>query len=232
MNFLKENLILTVIPDNVDGISKGVIKKINSDNFIICLDRPNLNKIKIPPSLEVTIQTEDCLIRFITDFIKIRENELCLAMPKNHKIIQQREYARARINIPVDLKEIMNPNNADNTSSQIFTANIYDLSSGGMKFILNNYFNEGTLFEAKFNVLENKKIVTLIEILKVDYFINDEVSSQNDKNYIFSAKFKEIDKFNRFAIIQACFKRQLELRCKECNLDELNDGGEYYYTCR
>lgn len=200
MDFLKINQKLKIIPDEIKGISSGIIKEIYQDFFTVQLDKNN-NSLAVGQNIEIIISGENCLTRFETKIFEIKGDIANFLIPEKFKNIQRREYTRININIPVNLKKPAAANESINTSTE-------DLSGGGMKVMSESSFDIDTLLEAKLSINTKKNIKTLIKILRVD------TCEQNLKKYHLSGKFKEISNADRITIIQLCFKRQLELKCK------------------
>lgn len=200
MDFLKKDQKIKVIPENIEEISGGTIIEVASDYFSVSLNNPH-NDLEIDSNIEFIITDKDFLIRFEAKIIQIKDNVVCFSLPQEFKYMQRREYTRVDINIPVNLTEINNPD----TSADTLTTN---LSGGGLQVISRENFDIGTLLKAKFNILNKKDVRVVMEILRMDKNL------QNNEEYLLSGEFADISNTNRTAIIQLCFKRQLELRCK------------------
>jgi c-di-GMP-binding flagellar brake protein YcgR len=199
MDFLKNSQKLRVIPDEIKGISNGIIQEVCPEYFMVCLD--DANNLSIQDNIEIIISADNCLIRFDTKVIKIEGKTVYFSIPKEFRYIQRREYTRVDINIPIKLREF---NELEYINS--FSENI---SGGGMQIISTKYFDIGNLLEAKFNVFEAKDINTVLKVLRIDS------QSENKEECHLSGEFEDISNADRTAIIQLCFKRHLELKCKE-----------------
>lgn len=205
MDFIKNNQKLKIIPDEVKGINSGVVKEVNPLYFTVHLDNPNTDLPSIGENIEVIIPLDNCLVRFDTKIAEVNANIVKFSAPEKCRYVQRREYTRVNVNIPVNLKE-----NSDSESINSITQN---LSGGGMQILSSKNFDTGNLLEANFSILNRSNITTLLEILRTNDYDN------NSKEYSLSGEFKQISNIDRTAIIQLCFKRQLETKCKEVKTD-------------
>ncbi|OGI21470.1 MAG: hypothetical protein A2287_02395 [Candidatus Melainabacteria bacterium RIFOXYA12_FULL_32_12] len=203
MDFLKNNQELKIIPSEIKGISNGIIREIYPQYFTVQLDNVNDDLLRIGDHIEIIVPMKDYMIRFEVQVNLIDGNLVHFSLPKQFRRIQRREYTRVNVNIPVKLREVNNSNNINSI--------IENLSGGGMKLVSSEDFDIDSLLEANFSILSRKDINTVLKVLRTDKY--------NSKEYNLAAEFKEISNVDRTAIIQLCFKRQLELKCKEFRVD-------------
>lgn len=200
MDFLIKEQKVRVIPADVKGIAEGIVLDGNQESLTVVFDNFEENFFEGGSEVEVIIPTEKCIIRFESNIAEIDGKSIKLTIPDEIRFIQRREYTRVELNIPVDLKEYDCP-------EAIIKSSAMNISGGGMQVAAPLSFDEGVLIEAEFNILMNKPIKTVLEILRVD---------ENDINneYFLSGRFNQISNTDRTAIIHLCFKKQLEQRCK------------------
>ena len=203
MDFLKNNQELKVIPTEIKGISSGVVKEITPPGFIVQLNNVDKDLLKIGDSVEVIVPINNCLIRFESKINSVETNFVTFSLPNKFRRVQRREYTRVNVNIPVKLREL-------NASTGVDSI-MQDLSGGGMRLISDKGFGINSLLEADFKILARKDIKTMLKILRINKF--------NDKEYTLAGEFKEISNVDKTAIIQLCFKRQLEIKSKEVKTD-------------
>lgn len=201
MYFLENNPKIKLIPDEVKGATNGVVTEYNSENFLVLLENINSLKLDINDIVEIMVSLETCIIRFDAKVKAFNAEVVTLSLPESYKTVQRREYVRVDVNIPVEIKEVTPEGKELNSMCQ-------DLSGGGLKLLAPESFKEGALLEARLKIVDQKSISTVMEVLRVN--------SDNDSSldYYISGRFVKISNSDRTAIIQLCFKRQLEKSCK------------------
>lgn len=203
MDFLKNNQELKVIPSEIKGISNGIVKEITPSAFTVQLNNIDKDLLKIGDSVEIIVPVNNCLVRFEAKINSIDTNFVAFSLPNKFRRIQRREYTRVSVNIPVKLRELNTSTGVDSVAN--------DLSGGGMRLISDRDFDINNLLEANFRILARKDIKTVLRILRIN--------KSNDKEYTLAGEFKEISNIDKTAIIQLCFKRQLEIKSKEFKTD-------------
>lgn len=198
MDFLKINQNIKIVPDELKGIFSGTITYADSEYFEALLSHLNAD---LTGDAEVIISTDSSVVIFKTSVIQAKDNLVRFTIPGKFKHTQRREYLRVDINIPVELKTSGKEDNAIKSSTE-------NISGGGMQLTSPQKFDVGALLFAKFNVLDKKSINTIVEVLRIDK------TEHNNKKYFLAGKFTEISSNDRAALIQMCFKKQLEKRCK------------------
>ncbi len=202
MKFFQIKKKLNMILPNYYGIKTGEIFQINNDDFVVLLDGYSAN-FSPSQSIEFSIPSNECLVKFYSDVIKVNGQEVSFSLPKDVRYIQRRQYSRVEHSVPVEAVNI-------NTTDKYVLAT-KNISGGGLKIISDKKFKVGCVFDVSFNVMENMKVKTLLKILRV------EPNKLKENEYYLSGQFIEISEKDRFLIIQATFKRQLELKCKGIN---------------
>jgi c-di-GMP-binding flagellar brake protein YcgR len=211
MNFLKKDIKVKIIPANIKAITSGSIIEIMEGSFVVAISKSAV--FETHDLLELIISSQNDIIKFESKVIEAKEDCLYLSNPENIHYSQRREYPRVSISIPVVLKDINNPEN----SSESVTKNI---SGGGMQVVADKNFAVGSLLKAKLRILDKESMETMLEILRIDD--KDKCS----KEYFISGRFKNLSNTQKTALIQVCFKRQLELKFKGVKSGFC--GGESY----
>lgn len=201
MDFLNKDQKLKIIPGNIKGVSNGVVKNYSSDHFEVQLDNPS-ECLNINESIEIIIPVDNTLIKFETKITRIDGDTVYFSLPEKTKFIQRREYIRIDVEIPVELKDVTSDKNINSVAK--------NLSGGGMQVVSSDSFDIGSLLEAQFTIFDKKNIKAVMEILR---------TGKDNENYSIAGQFKNISSSDRAAIIQLCFKRQLESRCKDLDSD-------------
>lgn len=200
MNPIKENQKIKIIPDNVEKFSVGTIVSASQDCFIAEINNPSMVMAGLEP--EILISSDDYMVMFTSKVNKIERNKVFFSVPPKFNYIQKREYPRINIQLPVLLQITDNP-------EEKIKAEIINIGGGGMQIMYcgeyEGLFKPNILINAEFNLTNNKHINVVFEVLRIN--------EENNKIFL-SGKFKTISNFDKTTIIQFCFKRQLEAKCK------------------
>lgn len=202
MKYLKNNQKLKIVPEDTKGITTGVIKSMSPVSFVVAVEEDDKQNLIDREVFEIIISDETCIISFETKVVDTKDNLVCFSMPENFKLIQRREYTRVDMNIPVSFK--------NNEAGEEVIGTTRNISGGGLKASASKPLAEGKLMEANFKIFNVKDIKTIVEVLRTE-------AKDDTTEYVMSGKFKEISNADRVALIQMCFKRQLELKCKGVN---------------
>lgn len=201
MKYLKNNQRLKIVPDDASGVLTGVIKSMSPVSFVVAVESPDSPMLKQGEVFEIVISDETCILSFETKITEIKDSLVCFSMPENFRLVQRREYPRVDISIPVSIKELSTENGVE------FLGTTSNISGGGLKVTAPGVVNPGMLVETQFKILNVKNIKTILEVLRTEH-------PDGGSDFFVSGKFKEISNADRIALIQLCFKRQLELKCK------------------
>ncbi|HBG47981.1 MAG TPA: hypothetical protein DDW90_00410 [Cyanobacteria bacterium UBA9971] len=193
VNPIKKNQKIKIIPDNIEEFSMGIIIFACKDYFVAEVKNSSLIMIDSEP--EILISAEDYMIMFASKVNKIDNNKVFFAVPPKFTIVQKREYPRIKTKIPVFIKETVN--------SKEIEAETINIGGGGMQFVSSVKYNLNCILNARFSLPNKKEINTLFEILRAD-------CEQLNEKILLSGKFQTISNFDKIAIVQFCFKRQLE----------------------
>lgn len=199
MNFFQVKKKLNMLLPSYDGIKTGEIIQINSDSFTVLLDSA-LDCFIPSQNVEFSIPSNECLVKFYSDIVKLDTNKVTFYLPKDVRYIQRRKYSRVEFSLPVEV--------ASTDTTDKYVLETKNISGGGLKLISGKYFKTGCMLDVSFNIMDNIKIKAEFKILRVD------TSKFNDNEYYLSGQFTKIAEKDRFLLIQATFKRQLELKCK------------------
>jgi c-di-GMP-binding flagellar brake protein YcgR len=188
---LKENQKIKIIPEKISQISTGAIVSLETDYFVAKIDNPLF--VKTGNSPEILITEEDYMLLFTSKVNKIENDSVYFDIPKKYCYIQKREYARTDVDLPVMI------NNCS-------TAKIVNIGGGGMQISTDTNYKLNSLINMEFNLSPKKKIKAEFKVLRV--------AEENNK-FLLSGEFLELSNIDKTAIIQFCFKHQLELKYRK-----------------
>ena len=212
MNPIKENQKIKIIPDKIENFSMGVIISEGKDCFVAEVN--DISLITVGSKPEILISSEDYIVMFTSKISKIELNKVFFSVTSKFTFIQKREYPRISTKIPVLIKEA--------NGNQEIESVIINIGGGGMQVTSSSEFNLNSILDARFNLTNKKEINTLFEILRIGGCEQNSISASkvsmqaaDDEKFFLSGKFKKISNFDKTAIVQFCFKRQLESKCKK-----------------
>lgn len=200
MNPIKENQKIKIIPDKIKKISTGVIISVFQDCFVAEID--DISSVAPGMEPELLFSSEDYMVTCNSRVGKIEQNKVFFLFPQKFNYIQKREYPRINAKIPVLVKET---ETGDNRKAEII-----NIGGGGMQIAAPFKFNLHCILNTAFNLPNKKEINALFEILR----ISEEEAPKRNESFFLSGKFNSISNFDKTAIIQFCFKRRLELNCR------------------
>lgn len=195
MGFLKQNSNLIIMQQGSLKSFKTKVLKTDGENFEVAKGDINFEKNE---NAEFILKNDNNIIKFNSSFLDEKGDKFIFKIPKEHLLIQRREYKRVSLKLPVDLRN----------DSQSIKAQTVDISGGGMKIALNTIKSKNDLLNTKLYVLNKRTIDSIFEVLRVE-------EDKMEKNKFFlSGSFKKIKGEDRTTLIHLCFKQHLEMKCK------------------
>ncbi len=203
MEFLKAGQKLKLVPADIKELSEGLITEVNNDKFIVKTLDSESKQFAFGTYLEVICPSENCLIRFESKILPLEyPDKVALSMPENIRYIQRREYTRINLALPVKVFWSDKPDGIEALSRNI--------SGGGIQFVSERDFELKSVLSIVFALPGKQEINAKLEVLRSE-------KSENSQKWLISGQFSEISNFDRTSVVQLCFKRKLELNCKDLN---------------
>jgi len=204
MDFLKAGQKLKLVPAEIRELSEGLITQVSNDGFIVATSNLNSEQLALGADLEVICPSENCLIRFESKVLDtINPDKILLSTPVNIRYVQRREYTRINMAIPVKVVLQERPDDF----MEVLMCNI---SGGGIQFESERNFDIKSHISVSFTLSGKHEINAKLEVLRAQ-------NEDNSGKWVISGQFSKISNFDRTTIVQLCFKRKLELNCKDLN---------------
>lgn len=204
MNFLENGLILKLVPENIKDIKVGKIIDIKDNSFSAKFN-VDVSKIFELNEVEVLVNINSGVLKFFSNILSVNNDTIELNIPEKYTTVQRREYPRININIPVKLFGLNEIEEIDSITE--------DISGGGMRLSSEKDVETGKEVTAKLKITDNKSINAKFKVLRVTKEFKVE------KNIVLSGKFSDIAHSDRTAIIQLCFRKQLEQKFRKMRND-------------
>ncbi len=187
-NEIIENKEFYILSRSVDNAEKCVVISLNEDCFVVKLQ--NVRKYEIDESVELFTMTNNGQLYFETIVKDVKDDTLSVWFPISYKYLQRRQYSRIRLEEETELV----------CKDKKIPARIFDISAGGLK--VNTKEQLQLLDEYSISLdFENKKLDMTFEPIRIEVGNNEFVSS---------GRFKNISSYDRIALVQYCFRKQIE----------------------
>lgn len=187
-NQILENKEFNIISRSIDNAAKCNVIEVCEDCFKIKLQSGE--KYEPEESVELFTMTSKGQLYFETVIKEIDNDIISVWFPITYKYLQRREYSR----IPSDKTIILN-NNSDKIEARVI-----NISAGGMQLETDRQLDLLTEYAIILEI-ENKKLETVFEPIRIE--------ASQDK-FISSGRFNNISNYDRIALVQYCFRKQIE----------------------
>ena len=191
-NQITENKEFYIISRSVDNAEICKVIEVNDDCFKVKLR--NKKKYEVDETAELFTMTDKGQLYFETIIKDVQDDVLSIWFPITFKYLQRREYSR----IPLDKDVVLYGDTGE------ISAGIVDISAGGLKLATKKQLELLKDYKISF-ALENQQITTTFEPIRIEALPNVFYSS---------GRFKDISNYDRIALVQYCFKKQIEMSSK------------------
>ncbi len=183
-----ENKEFNILSRSIDNATKCKVVRVDEEEFEVELEANG--KYEVDESVELFAMTSKGQLYFETIVKEVKDNLVSMWFPINYRYLQRREYSRINVNKEVvlvkDKKEIV--------------AKIIDLSAGGFKVLTDEQLD--LLAEYSFEIkIDNEKAKCTFEPIRIE---------TNGNSFISSGRFNNISSHDRIALVQYCFRKQIE----------------------
>ena len=187
-NQILENKEFYIISRSIDNATTCSVVDVNEDSFTVKLHKNY--KYEQDESVEFFTMTSKGQLYFETIVKEVDEDKILVWFPLSYKYLQRREYSRIHTEQMIDLLY----------KGKKITAQISDISAGGLKIITAEQLE--LLQEYKILIsVENKSIETIFEPIRIE---------TTSKGFVSSGRFKDLRNYDRIALVQYCFRKQIE----------------------
>lgn len=191
-NQIKENIEFNIISRSIDNAEKCIVIETCEDCFKVKLK--NKQKYENGESVELFAMTDKGQLYFETIIKEVEDDIISIWFPLSYKYLQRREFSRIQVKKNIELK----------INNKIIPAKISNISAGGLKIITDEQLELRNDYSIIINI-ENKEVNVIFEPIRVESGLN---------GFISSGRFKEINSYDRIALVQYCFRKQIEISNK------------------
>lgn len=187
-NEILENKEFSILSRSIDNATKCHVVSVSEESFEVKLDIQG--KYEIDESVELFTMTSKGQLYFETIIKDIQGDILSLWFPINYRYLQRREYSRIHMD-----KEIVLTKEGSNID-----AKIVDISAGGLKVTTNEQLELMTQYSLSLNI-DNEITNCTFEPIRIE---------ANANKFVASGRFNDITSHDRIALVQYCFRKQIE----------------------
>ena len=187
-NQILENKEFNIISRSIDNATTCSVVEVNEDSFTVKLHKNY--KYEKDESVELFTMTSKGQLYFETIVKEVNEDKISVWFPLSYKYLQRREYSRIQTEQEIALLY----------NGEKIIAQISDISAGGLKIMTQKQLALLQEYKISINV-ENKFIETIFEPIRIE---------TTAKGFVSSGRFKDISNYDRIALVQYCFRKQIE----------------------
>lgn len=187
-NEILENKEFSILSRSIDNATKCQVVSVSEESFEVKLDIQG--KYEVDESVELFTMTSKGQLYFETIIKDIQGDILSLWFPINYRYLQRREYSRIHMD-----KEIVLTKEGSNID-----AKIVDISAGGLKVTTNEQLELMAQYSLSLNI-DNEITNCTFEPIRIE---------ANANSFVSSGRFNDITSHDRIALVQYCFRKQIE----------------------
>jgi c-di-GMP-binding flagellar brake protein YcgR len=191
-NLLKKGQKIYVVPEDIKGALSSQIKKITKNFIELEVKENDLPYYKESDKIEMFAVVDDGMIYFKPEVSSKEENTLKVNLGEEYDILQRREYTRIEREKEFTLKD----------TNKEYVCRCIDISAGGMKFTIDADLDVEKDYQVEFSFESNIPIQC--------YFKPIRAGKQKDSKSVVSGRFIALKNIDKIAIVQFCFKKQIE----------------------
>ena len=188
---LKENQLVTIVPQDFKKTNKGKVLEVNQDGFRMEL------KYKPDGLIEKHIcdfysLTENGYLYFESYIKGLENNVISIANPVKHRYLQRRKFTRIKFFEDLVL-----------TCGDIkHNVRTLDLSAGGMKLQTSENINIENEYKVKLKLSDEQEINCKYQIIRIE--------KNEEGKYVISGRFVNQSNVDKMTLIQYCMKKDME----------------------
>ncbi len=188
--FMKENQQISILPEDVKGATLGLITKASKDFAEVQIPDNEIQFYKPGAPIELFAPADDGMLYVATVLDSVNKNILKIKMIDKYEVLQRREFTRIPLESEVLLKD-------DNISCKCL-----DISAGGMKLECDKQLDMEKDYTISFSLDTGAAVNCYLRPIRI--------SKDENSKYIVSGRFVLLTNIDKIAIVQYCFKKQIE----------------------
>jgi len=188
---VKRDQIISIVPQDFRNANKGKITEVNEDGFSIEV-KHSPKGILLNNLIEFYSQTQNGVLYFESDVIKIEDNILTVANPIKHRFLQRRQFTRIKFIQKIELK----------SEDSLYPITTIDLSAGGMKIKSAENLNIELEYDVCIPLSNDQQINCKFQPIRIE--------KGDDGFYTLSGRFQNLSNIDKMTLVQFCMKKNIE----------------------
>ena len=188
---LKENQLVTIVPQDFKNANKGKVISVSQDGFRMELKFKPEGLIK-SHICDFYSMTDNGYLYFESYIQELENNVISIANPVKHRFLQRRKFTRIKYLEDIELVH-------DDTK---YKARTLDLSAGGMKLLSEENINIEHEYKVTLKLSNEQEINCKYQLIRVE-------KGENGL-YTISGRFVNQSNVDRMTLIQFCMKKDME----------------------
>lgn len=205
---LKKNQKIYVVPQDIKGALSTKIKKIARNVIEVEINNSDLAYYQKDATVEMFTIVDAGMLYFkpVVSEVLADENIVKVVFNKEvYDLLQRREFTRVELEKDFRLSDGQND----------YVCSLIDISAGGMKFVTDAPLTTVRDYVIEFSLENNIPIQCFFKPIRVDELQTKVAKSkkQSPKSVV-SGRFIALKNIDKIAIVQFCFKKQMEFTNK------------------
>lgn len=188
---LKENQLVTIIPQDFKNTNKGKVLAVSMEGF----------------RMQLKYKPEGLLVNHICDFYSFTENGylyfesyiqalenniISIANPIKHRFLQRRKYTRIKFleDLVLSCGDIQH------------NVRTLDISAGGMKITTDDNIDIEKNYDVKINLGGEQEVKCKYQLIRVE--------KSDSGKYTISGRFVNLSNIDKMTLVQFCMKKDME----------------------
>ena len=196
-----------MVPEDIKGALSSNIKKVAGSTIELEIDKKDMKYYKTGGTVEMFTIVEEGMLYFKPKVSEIVKDENLIKVEfdkKTYDLLQRREYTRVDFEKEFKL--------TDKDSEKEYSCMTLDISAGGMKIVTEAPLSPEKDYTIEFSLESNIPIQCYFKPIRVDVLKEKgtkKAKNQTPKNIV-SGRFLALKNIDKIAIVQFCFKKQME----------------------
>ncbi len=205
---LKKNQKIYVVPQDIKGALSTKIKKIARNVIEVEINNSDLAYYQKDATVEMFTIVDEGMLYFKPVVSEVLDDENIVKVVFNKEVydlLQRREFTRVELEKDFRLSDGQND----------YVCSLIDISAGGMKFVTDAPLTTVRDYVIEFSLENNIPIQCFFKPIRVDELQTKVAKSkkQSPKSVV-SGRFIALKNIDKIAIVQFCFKKQMEFTNK------------------
>ena len=184
-----------MVPEDIKGALSTTIKKSIGNTIEVEISKTDMPYYQTGKTVEMFTVVDEGMLYFKPEISEIRENENIVKVSfdkENYELLQRREFTRIELDKEFTLKN----------KDKEYVCKCIDIGAGGMKFVTETDLSNEDDYMIEFSLESNIPIQCFFKPIRID-------KQKNGKNIV-SGRFIALKNIDKIAIVQFCFKKQME----------------------